>query len=168
MNRLYLIFPIILLGLFGGIYWQHSQVAATEAATRASEMERLKNEELARKATAERTAREESTRRAATREAEELKKEEEKRIRWEADEQRIKEETAQFSKRGAELMSEIERVEKELAGVRVTKDRVDRENFEIAREVELARIAKRNAELEIQRAVEVVAQRAAHSISGQK
>lgn len=165
MNRFYLIVPIVFLGLFGGVYWQHSRTAAAEAEVRAAETERIKAEELAKKTAAETAAREESARRTAAREAEEKKKDEEKRARWEADGRRIEEETTEFSGRVAELTAEIAKAEAALAAVRADKTRVDRENFELAREVELARIAKRNAELEIQRAIDVVAQRAARSAS---
>ena len=167
MNRFYLIVPIVLLGLFGGIYWQHSRTAATEAAAKATETERIKAEELAKKAEAERAAREEAARRAAAREAEEKAKEDEKRARWAAEGKRIEEETAAFAARVAELAEQTKRAETELTEVRAAKDALDRENFEIAREVELARIAKRNAELEIQRAVEVVAGRAKTFIGAQ-
>ncbi|MDF3058729.1 MAG: hypothetical protein K0R17_2944 [Rariglobus sp.] len=163
MNRFYLIVPIVLLGLFGGIYWQHSRTAATEAAGRAAETDRIKAAELAKKTEAERVAREDAARRAAEREAEELKKEEEKRARWAAEGKRIEEETARFAARIAELAAQTTQTESELATLRADRERLDRENFELAREVELARIAKRTAELEIQRAVDVVAQRAALS-----
>lgn len=167
MNRFYLIVPIVLLGLFGGIYWQHSRTAATEAAAKATETERIKADELAKKAEAERAARDEATRRAAAREAEEKQKEDEKRARWAADGKRIEEETAGFAARVAELTEQIHHTETKLAEVRASKDALDRENFEIAREVELARIAKRNAELGIQRAVAVVAGRARTFVDAQ-
>lgn len=161
MNRFYLIIPVVLLALFGGIYWQHGNTAAAEAAVRSTETAKIKAEADAKKADAERLAREDAARRAAERVAEERKKEDDKRAKWAAEGKRIEEETARFDARAAELARELTRAEAELAAQRTATDRLNRENFELAREVELARIAKRTAELEIQRAVDVVANRAA-------
>lgn len=157
MNRYYLIVPVVLLALFGGIYWQHGNTAAAAATVRATETARLKAEADAKKADAERIAREDAARRTAERVAEETKKEAEKRAKWIAEGARIEEETARFAARITEVSSEIARAETELAAQRTATDSLNRENFDLAREIELARIAKRNAELEIQRAVDVVA-----------
>ena len=54
-------------------------------------------------------------------------------------------------------------LEKELAGLRTQKETVNRENLELLKKVELARIAKRNAELNIQRMTEMISRRAAAS-----
>jgi hypothetical protein len=165
MNRFYLIVPVILLGVFGGVYWKHSQTAANESARRAAETDRIKDDELAKKTEAERVAKADAARRSAERETEEQKKEADKQARWAAEGKRIEEETARFADRIKELTEQTAHTEAELATLRAARTQVDRENFELAREVELARIAKRNAELEIQRAVDVVAERASRSES---
>jgi hypothetical protein len=164
MNRFYLIVPLVMVCLFGGVYWQHHNTSTAEAARLAAAAELARAAEAAQKDEAARLAREDSARRAAERVAEEQKKEDEKRAKWTADGLRIEEETARFTARVAELTREIAQAEVELAALRTAEEKLDRENFELAREVELARIAKRNAELEIQRAVDVVAQRAAVSM----
>ncbi len=43
------------------------------------------------------------------------------------------------------------------------KDKLSRETFDLAKQVELARIARRNAELEIQRVTEMIHRRASDS-----
>lgn len=165
MNRFYLIVPLVLLGLFGGVFWQHHQTASVEAAQKSAAAELAEAAETAKKDDAARLAREDSSRRAAERVAEEQKKEDEKRARWLADGQRVTEETARFAARIAELNRETAQAETELAALRAAEMRLDRENFELAREVELARIAKRNAEFEIHRAADFVANRAAQTVT---
>jgi hypothetical protein len=163
MNRLYLIVPVVLLVLFGAVYWQHSQSSAREAAQKAAATAEARQLEDAKKAEAERQAREDAEKRAATRRAEEEKKEAEKRARYEEESVRIAADTARFTARVKELSSEFAALEKRLAELRNRREALNRDGFTLAREVELARIAKRNAELEIQRLTEMVARQAGNT-----
>lgn len=160
MNRLYLIIPIILLALFGGVYWQHSLTADADARAKAAATAQAKSIADAQKAETERKAREDADLRAAARLAEEKKKEDEKRAKWDADNARITEETARYSAQVAALTQEQTALEKALADTRAQREKLARENFETARAIELARIARRNAELEVQRMTEMVARKA--------
>jgi hypothetical protein len=160
MNRLYLIVPVLLLAIFGGLYWQHSVHAEAEAKAKAAVVAEAKAAEETKKAEAERLAREDAERRTAARVAEEQKKEAEKHAKWEADGARIAEETTRFTTRSAEIAAEITALEAKINQVLADKDKVSRANFDEARAIELARIAKRNAEMEIQRMTEMVARKA--------
>lgn len=160
MNRLYLIIPLILLALFGGVYWQHSLTADADARAKAAATAHAKSIADAQKAETERKAREDADLRAADRLAEEKKKEDEKRAKWDADSARIIEETARYSAQVAALTQEQAALEKALADTRAQHEKLAKENFEAARAIELARIARRNAELEVQRMTEMVARKA--------
>jgi hypothetical protein len=160
MNRFYLIIPIILLALFGGAYWQHSRTADADARAKDDATAQAKTIADAQKAETERKAREDADLRAAARLAEEQKKEAEKRAKWDADNARIAEETTRYSAQVAALTQEQAALEKALADTRAQREKLTKENFETARAIELARIARRNAELEVQRMTEMVARKA--------
>ncbi|AHF92372.1 hypothetical protein OPIT5_21080 [Opitutaceae bacterium TAV5] len=163
MNRFYLIAPLVLLLLFGGVFWQHNKTAAIEAAQKAAEVARADEAARVQKAEAERKAREDAEQRAAAREAEERGKEEERRARWEADSARIAEETARHAAQAADYTRQVAALEKQLAGLRSEKEKRNREAFAAAREVELLAIRKRNTELEVQRVTGIIARRATGS-----
>ncbi len=160
MNKLYLIVPALLLVAFGGIYVVHSKDAAAKAAMVAAEAERAAAAEAAKKAEAETRAREDADRRAAERLAEEKRKEEEKAAKWEAASKQIADDTATYLAQAEQHGAEIKALEERLAALRAEKDRAAQAAFDLAKEVEAARVAKRNAELEIQRLVEMTARRA--------
>ncbi|RRJ96660.1 hypothetical protein Ga0100231_022970 [Opitutaceae bacterium TAV4] len=163
MNRYYLLVPIVLLLLFGGVFWRHNQTAAHEAAQRAAEIARADEAARMQKTDTEQKAREDAAQRAAAREAEERQKEEARRVKWEADTARIAADTARHAAQAAENARQIAALEKQLADLRVEKETRNREAFAAAHEVESLSIKRRNAELEIQRVTQIVARRAAAS-----
>ncbi|OAM91412.1 hypothetical protein OH491_23100 [Termitidicoccus mucosus] len=160
MNRFYIIAPLILLAVFGSVFWQNNKAAGARAAQVAAERAVVETAERQKKEEAERKAREDAERRAAAREAEEQKKEEERQLKWEADLARIAAETAQYQAELAAGAGELAGLEKQLAGLRAELERRDSETFDAARGTELLAIKKRNTELEIQRLVQIVAARA--------
>ena len=163
MNRLYLLVPVILLALFGGIYWQHTRTAAHEAAAKAAEVAAANSADAAKKAEAERKAREDAAKRTAERLAEEAKRDAEKRARHEEENRRLAADTATYRAQIATLTVESTGLEKQLADLRARREKLNTDAFALAKEVELARIAKRNAELEIQRLTDMVARQAANT-----
>ena len=76
---------------------------------------------------------------------------------------KVKDQTAEYTAKGAAAQKQVDALEAELAKLRKDKDATSRESFELAKKVELARVARRNAELEIQRMTEMVSRRAADS-----
>ena len=163
MNRFYLIIPVVLLALFGGLYWQHQVQRAAGAQVRAASAAAAQVAEQARKVAAERKARDEADQRIATRQAEEQKKLATARAQWSADSVRLATETAEAQAQVAQLRTELVTVEKQLNDARQARVAQATQAMELAREVELGRIAKRNAELEVQRTTEILARRAAQS-----
>lgn len=163
MNRLYLLVPVILLAVFGGVYWQHTTASESDRVAKAQAAAALKDAELARKAEAERKARADAEKRTAERLAEEAKRDAEKRARTEEENRRIAADTATYRAQSATLATETAALEKQLAGLRARREKLNTDAFALAKEVELARIAKRNAELEIQRLTDMIARQAANT-----
>jgi hypothetical protein len=166
VNKLYVFVPLILLVAFGGVYVMHSKDSAAKAVAAAAETERAAAVEAAKKAEAERQAREDAERRSAERLAEEKRKEDERAARWEAASQQIADDTAGFLAQAERHFAEVRALEARLAALRSERDRASQAAFDLAKEVEAARIAKRNAELEIQRLVEMTARRAGTTLAG--
>lgn len=159
MKKLYVVVPVILTLAFGGLYYAHSIEAEKKAVALRLAAEKADAETAAKKAEAERQAREDADRRTAERLAEEKRKEEEKAAKWEAAGKQIAGETTTYQEQAAKTAAEIKTLEAKLIAVRQEKEAASRAVFERARDVEAARIKKRNAELEIQRLVEMVARK---------
>lgn len=160
MKRYYIGVPVLLLALFGAVYWNYTQTAAATEATRATELRRAHEADEARKAEAERLARADADKHAAERAAEERRQEEEKRALWLAESHKIELETKALQEKLEAGNTELARLQ---AGLTAAHERVAalrQEQFEAARQVESGRIEKRNAELEIQRLTDLLAHRA--------
>lgn len=166
MNKFYLIVPLALTLGFGGIYAVHTRDAAAKATVAAAEAARHAETEAAKKAEAERQAREDADRRSAERLAEEKRKEEEKREKWAKAGREISAETETYRAQVAKNTAEVKQLEAKLAAVRERKDAASRAEFAQAAEIERERVRKRNAELELQRLVEVVARKGAGTTLG--
>ena len=130
---------------------------------RAIEVAARKKADDERKAEIEAKARQDAEKRAAQRAAEEAKKEADRLAKWEAVGREIQEATEKhnadadhFAKRAAEL-------ELQLSALRTQKEQLNREAFELAKQVELGKINRRTAELEIQRITEMISRKAAAS-----
>ncbi len=157
--KLYLIVPLLLLG-FSGVYVMHTKESAAKAAIVAAEQAKQLEAEKAKKAEAERQAKADADKRTAERLAEEKRKEEEKRAKWEAVGRQIAADTATYQAQAEKNAAETKALEEKLSALRAEKDRASQAAFDLAKNVEAARIQKRNAELEIQRLVEAVARKA--------
>lgn len=166
MNKLYIIVPALLLAAFSGVYLVHTKDAAAKSVLVAAEAAKKTEAERARKAEAERQAREDAERRSAERIAEEKRKEDERRAKWEAAGKQIAADTDAYRMRAEKNADEARALEAQLAALRAEKEKTRRVTFELAKEVEAARIRKRNAELEIQRMVEAVARKAGTTLGG--
>lgn len=167
MKKLYIIVPLVLLVAFIFLYMDFSKKHAALEIQHAEEAAMAKKEEDARKAAAERASREESARRTAEREAEAAAKEAARRKQWEEAGARLAEETRGYKMQADAHSKRVNELEIELLEIRRQKDAESEEALALAEKVELARIAKRNAELEVQRLNQMLAQRAAESALAQ-
>lgn len=163
MKKFYILVPIILTGVFIFVYMNFAKDYALEQEREAQEKAAVAQAEADRKAENERIAKADAERRAADRAAEEARKDAERRQKWEDAGKEIADASAKFNADADKYAKEAAELEIQLANTRDLKEKASREAFELAKRVELARIAKRNAELEIQRMTEMIARRAAES-----
>ncbi len=159
MNKLYLIAPLLLTFAFSGLYTLHTKEADAKAEKARIEAARVVSETEAKKLAAEKQAKDDSDRRTAERIAEEKRKEEEKRNKWEAAGKAIADDTTAYQAQAVKNEAEIKTLEAKLAAFRAEKDKATQAAFDFEIEIEKARVAKRTAELEIQRLVEMVARK---------
>ena len=71
----------------------------------------------------------------------------------------LRDQTADYTTQAAKLTKEITDLEAQIAQNRNAKENLIRENLELSKTVELTKINRRNAELEIQRTIEMVAKK---------
>jgi len=161
---LYVLFPTALLGIF--LFYYFASKAETEAREKAHREQVAHDlaEANAKKAIAEAKAHEDAERRNTERAADEAKAAKDKEDKYNAEMARIKDETdkanasaEQFAKQVSELTIQLENLHKQ-------KDDLTRQDFELAKKIELAEIAKHNAEMEIQRYTGMIADRADQSL----
>lgn len=160
---MYLIFPGVMLVGFIFVYMSHVEKAETKAKAVAEKIAKEKSDAESKKKAAEAKAREDAQKRQEERDAEERKKAEEKEAKQAADDKKVRDQTAEYAAKGEAAQKQVSALESELDRLRKERDKTSRESFDIAKRIELARIARRNAELEIQRMTEMVSRRAAES-----
>jgi hypothetical protein len=157
---IYLIIPGIMLAVLFVIYLSHVEKAHAKEEARKVQIAQEKSESEEKKRIAESKAREDAKKRQDERDAEEAKKLKEKEDRQAADDKKVRDAIAEYTAKAKAAADEVAKLELELDRLRKEKDQISREGFDLAKQVELARIARRNAELEIQRMTEMIARRA--------
>ena len=160
---MYLIFPGLALAGFLVFYISHKEAAEQKERAHVEQVAQEKAAADAKKKVAEAKAREDAKKRADERDAEEKKKEDEKAAKQAADDKQVRDKTTEYLAKGAAAEQDVKKFEAELDRLRKERDKTSRESFDIAKQVELARVARRNAELEIQRMTEMVIKRASDS-----
>lgn len=152
-----------MLAIFLFFYFAFRKEAKIKEEQRIEQLAQERKVEEDRRAAIEAKAREDAAKRAEERAAAEAKKEADKLAKYEAESKRIKDATDAFNAKGDEYAKRVSNLEIELDTLRKNKETINREAFEFAKQVELARANKRNAELEIQRMTDMIAKRAADS-----
>ncbi len=160
---IYLIVPAIMLAGFLFIYFGHVDTMHQKEAAKAASIAEAKASAEAKKKDAEDKARSDAKKRQEERDAEEARKEKEKTDKQAADDKKVRDAITEFTAKADSASKQATALDAELDRIRKEKDRLRRETFDLAKEVELARIARRNAELEIQRTTEMIARRASES-----
>lgn len=164
MAKTYIIIPLILLGIFTFFYRNFSAENELQMAAKAAAEAAAIEQEAAAKAEAERISREDAARRTAEREADEAAKIAQRRVAWEADGAKVAADTANAKAKSDEHQTRINELELQLAALRQERETLNNEAFAMMKEVEAARIAKRNAELQVQRMAQMVSQKAENSV----
>ncbi len=119
--------------------------------------------EKARKDAIEAAAKADADKRAAARAAEEAKKEADKVARWEDEGRKIQEATDKYNAQADVSAKKAAALELQLTDLRAQKEKLNREAFDLAKQVELGKINRRTAEMEIQRIVAMIATKATQS-----
>lgn len=160
---IYVLIPVLLLLAFlftpgSGYYSSMEQLAAKHAAADKKKAEEKAAEEARRKQVEER-AQLDAKKRQEQRDAEERAKEQKKVKEYEDAMRQLREEADKYVAEADKNQQETNSLELQLNELRSNKEKSNRETFELSKQVELAKIARRNAELEIQRMVDMVAQK---------
>ncbi|MFO1448112.1 MAG: hypothetical protein U1F61_08150 [Opitutaceae bacterium] len=167
MNKFYVISPLVLCAIFGVFYYTFIQEQDVKIAKDKQEKAQKAAVEKAKKDEAEAKARADADERVKKREEEMAKKDAERRAKWEGQGKEIADSTAKYNSEADRAAKTVAELEIQLADLRKKKEIAGREAFELQKAVELARIAKRNAELEVQRLHAMVAKRASESGAAQ-
>lgn len=157
---LYFIIPAICTAAFLFFYFSHVEQAEAALLAKKEAIAKQDAEDKARKAALEERARIDADKKSKERAEEDAKKEADKAAKWAADGKKIEDERSESIKIGSDHTAKINLLEKEIAALRAKKDQSNRDFLEQARQVELAKIERRNAELEVQRLTTFVTRKA--------
>ena len=152
-----------MLAVFLFFYTTHLKQADLRDKQRAEEARLKKEADDAAKKVREDQARKDAEDRAAKRIKDEQDKEAKHLAEMLADNKKIQDDIDKNNALADDYSKLISRLEIELNTLRTNKEKLNRETFEISKQVEAARIEKHNAELEIQRITDMIAKRAADS-----
>lgn len=163
MNKFYLIVPTILLAAFIFCYGQFSQQYAAKVAqeqaevARQAELDKEAKQRAAEKATEEARKLEQSQREADERA--EAQREQEYQNKKKA----VTDEMDKYKQEADSLSQQADTLQKQLDSLYAAHEQASRKLFNLQKEVERERIARRDADMEIQRAYEMVTQKVAGS-----
>lgn len=160
---MYLIFPGLMLGAFLIFFFAHQKDSDAREAARLEVAKKQEDEKAKAKAEAERKASIDAKERQAAREKEDADKEAAKLAKQAAADKEVKDTTDKALAEGDKFAKEVSKLEIDLDTLHKGKDKASREAFDLAKQVELAKVAKRNAEFEIQRTTEMISRRASDS-----
>ena len=163
MNKYYFIVPTILLVgfifLYRGATAEMNRKAEIQLAAKKAE----KAVEEARRLEVEKIAQADAEKRQKVREQEEKTKLLKKEKDYTDAMAKLKHESDGYAAESDKLSKEAADLEIALVNGRILRDKTSRESFELSKQVELAKINRRNAELEIQRLIEMVGSKAGAS-----
>jgi len=160
---MYLIFPGIMLALFLAVYVTHKKEAEQRDLARAQKVAEDQAATDKKRKENEAKAAKDAKERQLANEADQKAKEDGRLAKQAADDKKVKDETNAALARGDKAAKESAALEIELDTLHKAKDKASRDAFDTAKNVELTRIAKRNAELEIQRMTEMVSRKTQES-----
>lgn len=160
---IYVIFPVIMLGAFLIVYKTHEEDAKEREAANLRKQQEQIAEVARKKKEAEVIAAADAAKRQKEREEEEAKKTAERLAKQAAIDKRVADDTAAATSDADKFAKQAADLEIQLDALRKEKDTLSKADFELAKRVELAKVAKRNAELQEQHVTAMIAQRADNS-----
>lgn len=156
MNKSYLIVPIVLLAIFSFLYSGALKEMGIKEKNRLAVVAEKAAAEKKRKDEIDARATVDAQKRQAEREAQDRAKEEKKIKEYQDAMKALKDEAEKYSVESAKLAKEVAELELQISQAHTDKEKLNKETFELSKRVELTKIARRNAEIEIQRMVEIV------------
>ena len=159
MNKSYLIVPAVLLAVFAFFYNGALNEMKMKEETRLATVAKIAATEAARKAEVEQKAQAEALKRQEERAAADKAREDKKERDYRDAMNALKKEADDYSTQTVKLNKEAADLEASLQQTRTDKERLTREALDLAKQVELAKINRRSAELEIQRMFDMVARK---------
>lgn len=163
MNRIYIILPVVLMVAFAFLYRGHSKEAAEAARQKQVQVELKKKEEDRKKEELNQKALADAERRTQERLKEEQAREDKRVAKYQETIQKLKDELKKYTDEIETNTKKTSVLEKNLADLRARREKENRELLELTKKVELTKIARQNAELEVQRYTEMISRRAAES-----
>ena len=160
---MYLIFPGIGLGLFLILYFSEVKKMEAKEHARAEEVAKEKKADEDRKAKLQAEANESAAKKAKERADELAKKDADKAAKWKAEGDKIQEDTDKANAEAAAHTKKIADLEAQINALHNQRDQANREYLDLIKSVELTKVDRRNAELEIQRMTTMIANRASDS-----
>jgi hypothetical protein len=161
---MYVIFPGSLLALFLVFFLSHKKDMEEREAARAVALQAQLDETAKTKKINEEKAHVDAMKRAEDRAKEEADKAAKKAADLAAKDKAVEDATKNALVEGDKSAQEAARLEIDLDRLHKQKTQLSREAFELAQAVELAKVARRNAELDQQHTVEMVARKAAEGV----
>ncbi len=159
----YLVIPGILLAAF--LFFYLGAVKDMEQRAEKQKIEKAEKaaDDLKRKKIIEEKANADALKRQQVRDAEDAAKLAKKEADYQAVMTQLSNETADLNTQADKLAKEVGALEISISQTRTNKEKLGRETFDLAKEVELTKINRRNAEIEIQRMVEIAGKKMADS-----
>ncbi len=160
MKRFIIILPpVILFAIFVFFYKAHVKELEEKQAAAKVLADKAKADEEARKKVLQEAADKEAQRQKEARLAEIEKQKEEERNKKEERDREIIAQTEAANASSKKLQAQIIKLQADILAVRAARDKAQAEAMETKLDLEKARIAKRNAEFEIQRYTDMLAKR---------
>lgn len=160
---IYVLLPVILLVAFlftpGAGYFSSMKELEEKNLRIKAEKDKVKAAEDARRTEIEAKATAEAKKRQEQRDAEERAKEQKKIKEYEDAMKQLRDEATKYANEADAFQKDANALDLQLNELRSLKEKTNREVFELNKQVELAKVSRRTAELEIQRMVDMVAQR---------
>jgi hypothetical protein len=157
MNKSYFLVPIVLLAVFAFLYRGATKEMEIKQATQQAELDKKKAEEKKHKEEIDARAAADAKKHQEIREAEDKAKADKKEAEYQKVLKDLKDETVKYSTEADKLSKEAADLEIQISQARTDKEKLNRDTFDLAKQVEQEKINRRNAELEIQRMMEMVA-----------
>ena len=164
---IYLVAPVIMLVIFTFFYFSHAEEMAQKEEIRKERVAAELEAEAIRKAQIEEEARVDAEKRTAEREEKAEQREADRVAKWDAESKEIRMATAGHKAEADRHAANLAAMEIELDSLRQATAKTNADELALEKRVEMARIAKRNAELEIQRKTEMMIRTAEQSAVAQ-